>query len=99
MAVSQTLNNLFEQTLCDILLQPPPSPDVVEEISSRAELDNEKYVLFCFEIFVKSYNVLVTSFFEHNYFLHNFLGLGLIREELLVYALDGADTLGQLVDG
>ena len=75
MAVSQTLYDLFKKAFGDILFKPPSPPDVVEQIPSRAQLNNEQYMLLGLKVLIQSYNILMPGFLEHDHLLHDLLGL------------------------
>ena len=96
--VGQTFDDLLEEALGDILLEPPTATDVVQEVSTGANLDYKNDVFLRLKVLIQSHNVLMARLFEHQNLLHHLLGLILIRKVLLVQRLDSAEALCQLVD-
>ena len=88
---------MLEKALSEVFFQSAASADVIEEVTASANFDHEEDVLFCLEVLIQADYVLVPGLFEHDYFLHYFLGLGFIRKELFIYAFDSAEALSELV--
>ena len=52
MAISQTLNDLLKKAFGNILLKPSSPPDIVEQITSRAQLNHEQDMLLGLKVFI-----------------------------------------------
>ena len=65
--VSKSFNDLFEEELGNILLQSSPLLDVREQISARAEFDDEANVLFCLECIVQFDDIGLITLFQNTH--------------------------------
>mmetsp|Transcript_29172 Transcript_29172/g.28226 ORF Transcript_29172/g.28226 Transcript_29172/m.28226 type:complete len:145 (-) Transcript_29172:2702-3136(-) len=99
MTILQALNHLLEDVLGEVFFQLPPLPDIVEEVSTSAQLHGKDDMLVGLEGIKKLDDILVLDLLENDEFLHHLLLRGLVLiEEVLVDGFYGHQLLCELVD-
>ena len=84
MNVLKSFDNLLKYFFGIWLLQPPPFPDIVEQVSSGAQLHDDDDVLVGLDGLVNFDHVIMPEFQKEIDLLHQFLLLHLISKALLI---------------
>jgi len=99
MNVAQAVHYLLEDFLCIGLLQPPPLPDIVKQVSTSAQLHDDDNVLLGLDRFINLDNMIMTELEEQVHFFHELLLLDLVGQALFVQRFQSHELPNQLMHG
>ena len=84
MDVIESINNLFEYLYCKWFLQASSLPDIIEQVSTSAQLHYNYDMLLCFNRLIYLHNVIMSQLQKKIHLFHQLLLLNLICQALLV---------------
>ena len=95
--VAKALDDLPEDHFCNVFVQLLPLSDVVEEVTTSAQLHRQQHVPLCLEGLVQFHDALVPEPQQYPNLVHDLRFLFLISHEFLVDALQSDQLPRQLV--
>jgi hypothetical protein len=84
MTITETFYDLLEYDFCNILLESSSASDIIKQITSSTEFNDEDNMFLSFKELIESHDVTMPCSLQNYNFLHHLLCLGLFAEILLV---------------